>query len=162
MKLLTLILFGAVILTSCSTTDLTCEIRVKRTDQQVRRMHLVQDDSMSASQVNPKPSRTDKDYRYYEYSGLLHRTRRALIVVDFPALKPDGERSEVYDLARSGLGLRDDWSNWIAPDFSEVRDPESGVGVSFNVLYNMKDAKRRSDSSAKTSEMRYKHERWEE
>ncbi len=147
-------LICTLVISSCGTTEITCELRSRREGNAIERINLLQNTSMSSSKLGPNPVRQDNNYSYYEYSGLLHGGRKAFIVVDF------GARSEIYNLSRSGLQLRSEWGSWIDPHF--VQDEVEGGSVAFDVLYSLLKASAKEDSFEKNTNLRYKHERWDQ
>lgn len=133
------------------------EVRVDKASPKINRFHLVQHESMSSSKINPETSRSDSDYKYYEYSALLHDRRKCLIVIDLEPTSDSLKRSEIYDLKKHGLSISSVWSEWRDPDATV--NPSHVLGSAFQALETQKPPSNLYQSPKKTN-LRYRIERW--
>ena len=143
---------------SCKTKDLTFEIRLKKPGAKISGVHLVSPSSIHSFGSKLIPDGEGETYVFYSFSGLLTGgTQKVFLVVDFDETENQYAPSEVYHLGRYNLKIREDWSEWLAPHYT---DTALLTEVHFNILRNMKEATTRSSNMKMKSSFRYKLQPW--
>ena len=160
MKIISIIAFFA--LTSCvslSTRKLLIEARVDKNHPRLDEISIMMSRS-STSIGAPKIARSDNDYYYYAFDGIIESNRKCMAILEFSPNREGKAISEIYDLKKHGFLFRRNWSDWLNPDSTFTPSDGLGLGSWYSISYGGQPARGSYPFPPRTS-MRYRIEKWE-